>query len=383
MFSKKNNNLLVYNEVEINNKNYFSSQYNVSNIRRYLIIKKINKQKHNALIEINGEFDLKKSLFWKNGYLVIPDKYLNKVSSSRCKEFDIYNKYIYKKNYKLYNQVMKKINKSNLKLESSPQPLPKFTNLERQFLYYKRNENTNNLLQTNSVLYLLKNGYIIVNDLNNLVNKDNKIIYFESYQAIELAQELAHIRGDNLLHFNFTSLFFNSKNNSNSNDNSNSSYNSNNNCNSSSNSNNNCNSNDNCNSSCNSNDNCNSSSNSNDNCNSSDNCNDKNEIYNNNNKITIIPSAPEENIIKLNINNSKELTKLAKNNNSKLFSIYNYSDNNEKLLNSIWVETEKRELQNKMMNEINISGIKCKNPEHHSLNDKINHFSTQQLNSNC
>jgi hypothetical protein len=184
-----------------NSNNYLLSVNNVNKLNKWRIIRKINKQKDIEISDINGIVDLKKTLFWKNSYLVVPDKYLNDISSSRCREFDIYNIYLYQRNCKLYSDVMKKINNSSLKLESSPLPLPKYSNLERQYLYFKRNENTNNLQQTMSILYLIQNGYILVKDLNDINEHSNisdKSIYFESYQAIELAHELSHIRGENI-----------------------------------------------------------------------------------------------------------------------------------------------------------------------------------------
>jgi hypothetical protein len=217
MFSNKTNNVSLNNNFNANNNNYNNNNYiscvnNVNRLTKWRIIRKINKQKDLDIGDINGIIDLKKALFWKNSYLVVPDKYLKDISSSRCREFDIYNIHLYQHNCKLYTEVMKKINNSSLKLQSSPIPLPKFTNLERQYLYFKRNENTNNLQQTMSVLYLIQNGYILVKDLNNLENingNDNsnsvgdgngndRCIYFEAYQAIELAHELSHIRGENL-----------------------------------------------------------------------------------------------------------------------------------------------------------------------------------------
>jgi hypothetical protein len=267
---------------------------NVNNIHKWLIIRKINKQKELDIGELNGIVDLKKSLFWKNSYLVVPDKYLKDVSKNRCRDFDIYNMHLYQRNCKLYSEVMKKINNSSLKLESSPLPLPKYSNLERQYLYFKRNENTNNLQQTMSVLYLIQNGYILVKDTNEIKEHHNisdKSIYFEAYQAIELAHELSHIRGENI-----------------------------------------------------------------------------ESIFTDTNKISPFdvpqPTAPQPTVPQPTVPQPTAPQPTVP---------------QPHILNTDWVETEKRQLQSLL--NMNNGNMVCKNPEHHNVNDKINHYNIQ--NSKC
>lgn len=183
-----------------NNNDYLNSQYNINRLKRKYIIMNIkNRKEKQALTVPNNKYDLKSYLFFENDYIVIPENLLTIVSSIKCRNYDIYNIYIYNKNMKLYNEIMKKLTNSELKLNKKPSPLPQLSNLERQYLYKKRNESTNNLLQTKSVLYLLSNNYKLVSDLNSIHNIDtNNTTFFESYDAIPLARELSHIKGDNL-----------------------------------------------------------------------------------------------------------------------------------------------------------------------------------------
>lgn len=199
-------NFEIDNNTETINNSYNSSKYKISKLHKWHIINNIKKQESANIAPINGHYDLKKSLFWKNGYLVIPDEFLNKIHWTRCRDFDIYNIHTYKKNCKLYNEIMKKLNNSNLKLEKVPEPLPRLSNLHRQYLYFKRNENKNNLLQSKALMFLIKNNYILVDDINNINNKNNNNMYFEAYQALELATELCHINRIKLSDISFTHL---------------------------------------------------------------------------------------------------------------------------------------------------------------------------------
>lgn len=208
MFSINNNIINTNNsftDKEENNKdiNRLNNQYEQSKLKKYLIINKIKKQIKRQISEtFNNNYDIKNHIYFENEYIVIPDNILNIISPKQCRNYDIYNIYIYNKNIKLYNNVMKKINNSGLTLTKMPNRLPQYSNLERQYMYKQRNKSTNNLLQTKAILYLLNNNYKLIDDItskyNNENNKDINIIYFESHQALNLAKELSHIKGDNL-----------------------------------------------------------------------------------------------------------------------------------------------------------------------------------------
>jgi len=203
------NNLVTNNEHQLNVE-YINSKYNISKLKKNYIIRQLNKKKQvQSNITPQSTYDLKSYLFFVDEYIIVPDNLLNIVSPTKCRNYDIYNIYIYNKNIKLYNEIMKKINNSSFKLNKKPTPLPKISNLERQYLYKKRNEHTNNFLQTKSVLYLLSNNYKLIDDINNIPHTNNNFILFESYQAIELAKELSHIKGDNLNNISLTILDIN------------------------------------------------------------------------------------------------------------------------------------------------------------------------------
>jgi hypothetical protein len=139
----------------------------------------------------------------KEEYILIPEQDMSFATEKQCKELDIYNDALYKKSYKLYQEIMHKLAGSNLELKQTPQPPPNPNNLHRLYHYRQRNRETNCLRQTAAVCYLLLHGYKLsannpfAGSLTVSHSHDNKI--FESYQAIELASDLASSRQDNYL----------------------------------------------------------------------------------------------------------------------------------------------------------------------------------------
>lgn len=141
-----------------------------------------------------------------NGYLLIPDNQLINCSEKECREYDVYNEEIYKKKFTTYMKIKSKLEKTALELKELPHEPPKPNNFERLVIYRKRNNQVNCLEQTSAVIYLLNNGYKLVNDISKLViNPQEPRKYFEAYQAIEYANELSNIKQEKYMGIiNFT-----------------------------------------------------------------------------------------------------------------------------------------------------------------------------------
>jgi hypothetical protein len=138
---------------------------------------------------------------FKEEYILIPEQDMSFATDKQCKELDIYNESIYKKSYKLYQEITAKLAGSNLELKQAPQPPPNPNNLHRMVKYRQRNRETNCLRQTAAVCYLLSLGYQLSAynpyEHSTLIDSTNKL--FEPYQAIELAGNLAASRHENYL----------------------------------------------------------------------------------------------------------------------------------------------------------------------------------------
>ena len=138
---------------------------------------------------------------FREEYILIPEQDMSFATDKQCKELDIYNEALYKKSYKLYQEITAKLAGSNLELKQSPQPPPNPNNLHRLVQYRQRNRETNCLKQTAAVCYLLSLGYQMAAynpyDHSALTDSANKL--FEPYQAIELASNLAVSRHENYL----------------------------------------------------------------------------------------------------------------------------------------------------------------------------------------
>lgn len=185
-----------------NSKKNLLSSKRLSNsfddLRRKSIVKKINKERANSVyLHSHNPNDN----YLKNSeYIIVPDKELVNKGSKKCKQYDVYNANIFKKNTKLYQEIIQKIAGSVLELKDTPSPLPIPTNYERLMLYRQRTQPFNVLHQTCAIIYLLHHNYLLVDDLTK-INPDefkvsNKTVIFEAYQAIGLATELSHIKGE-------------------------------------------------------------------------------------------------------------------------------------------------------------------------------------------
>jgi hypothetical protein len=140
---------------------------------------------------------------YKEEYILIPEQDMSFATEKQCKELDIYNDALYKKSYKLYQEIMAKLAGSSLELKQVPQPPPNPNNLHRLFHYRQRNQETNCLRQTAATCYLLGLGYRLVahNPISGpqtTMNSEGHKL-FEPYQAIELAREIAMARNENYL----------------------------------------------------------------------------------------------------------------------------------------------------------------------------------------
>jgi hypothetical protein len=164
--------------------------FSLDDMRRKSIVKKISRERVNSFTE---------SVSQKEDYIIVPDDILMNLTEKKCEEYDIYNKDLYRKNIKLFQDIKEKLSGSVLELKNEPLAPACPTNLERLTLLKQRNQPINCLEQTTAVLYLLSHGYTLVNDIAipvyNPLNK--KLVLFEPYQAIAFANELSHIRGEN------------------------------------------------------------------------------------------------------------------------------------------------------------------------------------------
>lgn len=165
--------------------------FSFDDIRRKSIARKISRELTENITEPATH---------KENYITVEDDILITLTDKKCEEYDIYNKELYKKNIKLFNDIREKLVGTVLELKCEPLPPPEPSNLERLILLRQRNQSFNCLDQTAAVLYLLSHGYKLVNDINGPLSADiyqKKTVLFEAYQAIEFADELAHIRGEN------------------------------------------------------------------------------------------------------------------------------------------------------------------------------------------
>lgn len=163
--------------------NLFKEVVNTFNKRKS--IKHVRKRQ-NSIMNIEPD---------ESGYLIIPDNQLINCSEKECREYDIYNEEIYKKKFTTYMKIKSKLEKSALELKELPHEPVKPNNFERLVIYRKRNQRVNCLEQTAAIVYLLNNGYKLVNDITSMkINPHEPRTYFEAYQAIEFANELSNIK---------------------------------------------------------------------------------------------------------------------------------------------------------------------------------------------
>jgi hypothetical protein len=114
----------------------------------------------------------------------------------RCREYDIYNESIFKRNYKLYQSILQKLQHTTLEIKQPPMPAPSPNNQERLNMCKLRNKTVNCLQQTNAVMYLISHGYELVQERNT---ESGFSMQFEAYQAIEMATALSHSLGEDFM----------------------------------------------------------------------------------------------------------------------------------------------------------------------------------------
>ena len=185
-----------------NSKKKLLSSKRLSNsfedLRRKSIVKKVNKERENSVyLHSNNPNN---NYLKKSEYIIVPDRELVSIGDKKCKQYDVYNENVFKKNTKLYQEISQKIEGSVLQLKSKPSNLPVPNNYERLMLYRQRNQPVNALHQTCAIIYLLQHNYLLVDDLTKInpdeIKVSNKTVVFEAYQAIGLATELSHIKGE-------------------------------------------------------------------------------------------------------------------------------------------------------------------------------------------
>lgn len=128
---------------------------------------------------------------------VLGDKKTQSAIEKRCREYDIYNESIYKRNLKLYQSILQKLQHTTLELKQPPMPAPSPNNQKRFNMCKLRNKTVNCLQQTNAVIYLISHGYELVQE--HLPNAGFSM-QFEAYQAIEMAITLSHSLGEDYMY---------------------------------------------------------------------------------------------------------------------------------------------------------------------------------------
>ena len=156
---------------------------------------KLNKLQ-SFIIKCNVNTDREKKYKYVNDY--------SKTSTKQCLKSDTYNSYLYDKNVDYYNKCSHylKNNSANFSIETKPLPPRKVTNLQAFNIYKNRTANTNNIKQSLSVLYLIKNGYELVTNNNNMIIEPSILIdskQFESHMAIELVMKLTNSDDNSLI----------------------------------------------------------------------------------------------------------------------------------------------------------------------------------------
>jgi hypothetical protein len=135
-----------------------------------------------------------------DGYLIVPEHQLIKCGEKECQQYDIYNNEIYKKKFSTYLKIKEKLEKNSLELKELPHEPPQPNNFERLIIHKKRNQNVNCLEQTCAIIYLLQNGYKLVKKVDDIpINPTEPRRFFEAYQAIQYATELASIKQESFM----------------------------------------------------------------------------------------------------------------------------------------------------------------------------------------
>lgn len=166
-----------------------------SSIQHRKIIKHVRKRQ-SSVITIEPNCD---------GYIIVPDDTLIKCGHKECSNYDTFNDNIYNKKMTAYIKIKNTLEKNSLELKELPIKPPKPNNFERLLKYEQQNKNTNCLIQSNAILYLIKNGYTLVKDICSIVEINHPRKYFEAHHAIPFANELSTIKQENYMNtINYT-----------------------------------------------------------------------------------------------------------------------------------------------------------------------------------
>ena len=115
-------------------------------------------------------------------YFYIDD--FNQVNEKDCMQYDKMNEKIYLEQLKMFNQIIKKITMSNIRIIEQPPPPNRPNNYEKLILWRKRHERLSVEDQTISILYLLSKNIKI--KLPNMYEDG-----IEPYEAIKKSNQLS------------------------------------------------------------------------------------------------------------------------------------------------------------------------------------------------
>ena len=174
----------------------------LDDINRKSIISKVSRERLNTY-----SFDHSPATTTREDYIMIPepelltgalgDQRTQAAIEKRCREYDIYNESIFKRNFKLYQSILQKLQHTTLELKQPPMPAPSPNNQERLNMCKIRNKTVNCLQQTNAVMYLISHGYELVAER---LPESEFSMKFEAYQAIEIAVTLSHSLGEDYMY---------------------------------------------------------------------------------------------------------------------------------------------------------------------------------------
>ncbi len=171
----------------------------LDDVNRKSIISKVSRERLHT-------YSFDHSTTPREDYISVPDSELlagalgdakgQAAIEKRCREYDIYNESIFKRNYKLYQSILQKLQHTPLEIKQPPMPAPSPNNQERLNMCKLRNKTVNCLQQTNAVMYLFAHGYELVQERNP---ESGFNMQFEAYQAIEMATALSHSLGEDFM----------------------------------------------------------------------------------------------------------------------------------------------------------------------------------------
>ena len=134
-------------------------------------------------------------------------EYVNNFSNTdlkTCVKLDKQNNLLYEKNVKLYESILRKLEKNNalFQIKNAPEPPRNPSNEEYFKIHEMRTQKVDNTIQTAAVLYLLSLDYKLVIDAPRSKIPEISDVYstyFEPYMAVNLAKKNAIERNENFL----------------------------------------------------------------------------------------------------------------------------------------------------------------------------------------